>query len=185
MGVIVSEADRMTRIVKDLLTLSKFDYGKMEMNIARFSFAEAVNNVYKAVALDAQNHGHTFTLECPETLPEVNGDRDRIEQVVMNIVSNAIKYTADGGTISVTAGVDGKNVFVRVSDNGVGIPEKDLPNLFERFYRVDKARSRATGGTGLGLSIAKEIMKQHRGDIHIDSVYGEGTDVTITLPIAE
>ncbi len=185
MGVIVSEADRMTRIVKDLLTLSKFDYGKMEMNIARFSLAEAVGNVHKAVALDAQNHGHTFTLECPENLPEVNGDRDRIEQVIMNIVSNAIKYTADGGTISVTAGTEGKNVFVRVSDNGVGIPEKDLPMLFERFYRVDKARSRATGGTGLGLSIAKEILKQHQGDIRIDSVYGEGTDVTITLPIAE
>ena len=185
MGVIVSEADRMTRIVKDLLTLSKFDYGKMEMNIARFSFAEAVGNVYKAVQLDAQNHGHTFTLDCPEDLPAVNGDRERIEQVIMNICSNAIKYTADGGTITVTAGADAKNVFVRVSDNGVGIPEKDLPNLFERFYRVDKARSRATGGTGLGLSIAKEILKQHQGDIRIESVYGEGTDVTITLPIAE
>lgn len=185
MGVIVSEADRMTRIVKDLLTLSKFDYGKMEMNIARFSFAEAVGNVYKAVQLDAQNHGHTFTLDCPEDLPQVNGDRERIEQVIMNICSNAIKYTADGGTITVTAGADARNVFVRVSDNGVGIPEKDLPNLFERFYRVDKARSRATGGTGLGLSIAKEILKQHQGDIRIESVYGEGTDVTITLPIAE
>ena len=185
MGVIVSEADRMTRIVKDLLTLSKFDYGKMEMNIARFSFAEAVGNVYKAVQLDAQNHGHTFTLDCPEDLPRVNGDRERIEQVIMNICSNAIKYTADGGIITVTAGTEGKNVFVRVSDNGVGIPAKDLPNLFERFYRVDKARSRATGGTGLGLSIAKEILKQHQGDIRIESVYGEGTDVTITLPVAE
>ncbi len=185
MGVIVSEADRMTRIVKDLLTLSKFDYGKMEMNIARFSFAEAVGNVYKAVQLDAQNHGHTFTLDCPEDLPQVNGDRERIEQVIMNICSNAIKYTADGGTITVTAGAEGRNVFVRVSDNGVGIPAKDLPNLFERFYRVDKARSRATGGTGLGLSIAKEILKQHQGDIRIESVYGEGTDVTVTLPVAE
>ena len=185
MGVIVSEADRMTRIVKDLLTLSKFDYGKMEMNIVRFSFGEAVSNVYKAVALDAQNHGHSFTLECPEDLPAVNGDRERIEQVIMNIVSNAIKYTADGGKITVTAGTSGKNVFVKVSDNGVGIPEKDLPNLFERFYRVDKARSRATGGTGLGLSIAKEILNQHKGDIRIESVYGEGTDVTITLPAAE
>ena len=185
MGVIVSEADRMTRIVKDLLTLSKFDYGKMEMNIVRFSFAEAIGNVYKAVALDAQNHGHEFTLECPADLPEVNGDRERIEQVVMNIVSNAIKYTADGGRITVTAGTAGKSVFVKVSDNGVGIPEKDLPNLFERFYRVDKARSRATGGTGLGLSIAKEILNQHKGDIRIESVYGEGTDVTITLPAAE
>ena len=185
MGVIVSEADRMTRIVKDLLTLSKFDYGKMEMNIVRFSFSEAVGNVYKAVALAAQGHGHTFTLECPEELPEVNGDRERIEQVIMNVVSNAIKYTADGGKITMTAGISGKNVFVKVSDNGVGIPEKDLPNLFERFYRVDKARSRATDGTGLGLSIAKEILNQHKGDIRIESVYGEGTDVTVTLPAAE
>lgn len=183
LGVIVSEADRMTRIVKDLLTLTKFDYGKMEMNISRFPFAEAVKNVHKAVALDARKHGHTLTLDCPDDLPQVDGDRERIEQVIMNIVSNAIKYTADGGKIAIAAGTAGKNVFVRVSDNGIGIPEKDLPRLFERFYRVDKARSRESGGTGLGLSIAKEILAQHKGDIRIDSVYGEGTDVTITLPI--
>ena len=185
LGVIVSEADRMTRIVKDLLTLSKFDYGKMEMNISRFSFTEAVKNVHKAAALNAQGHGHTFLLECPDEPLPVDGDQERIEQVVMNIVSNAIKYTADNGTITMTAGVSGKYVYVKVSDNGVGIPEKDLPNLFERFYRVDKARSRATGGTGLGLSIAKEILQQHKGDIRIESVYGEGTDVTVSLPKAE
>jgi len=185
LGVIVSEADRMTRIVKDLLTLTKFDYGKMEMSISRFAFREAIENVYKAVALDAQNHGHTLTLECPEDLPQVDGDRERLEQVIMNIVSNAIKYTADGGKIAITAGTRGSHVFVRVSDNGIGIPEKDLPRLFERFYRVDKARSRASGGTGLGLSIAREILSQHKGDIRIESVYGEGTDVTITLPVAE
>ncbi|MBQ9968472.1 MAG: HAMP domain-containing protein [Oscillospiraceae bacterium] len=185
LGVIVSEADRMTRIVKDLLTLTKFDYGKMEMNISRFALREAVENVYKAVALDAQNHKHTLTLECPEDLPSVDGDRERLEQVIMNIVSNAIKYTADGGKIEIVAGTRGKNVFIRVSDNGIGIPEKDLPRLFERFYRVDKARSRESGGTGLGLSIAREILSQHKGDIRIESVYGEGTDVTITLPRAE
>ena len=185
LGVIVSEADRMTRIVKDLLTLSKFDYGKMEMNISRFSFAEAVRNVHKAAALNAQGHGHTFNLECPDEPLPVDGDQERIEQVIMNIVSNAIKYTADNGVITMTAGVSGKYVYVKVSDNGVGIPEKDLPNLFERFYRVDKARSRATGGTGLGLSIAKEILQQHKGDIRIESVYGEGTDVTVSLPKAE
>ena len=185
LGVIVSEADRMTRIVKDLLTLTKFDYGKMEMNISRFAFREAIENVYKAVALDAQNHKHTLTLECPEDLPQVDGDRERLEQVIMNIVSNAIKYTADGGKIEMVAGTRGKNVFIRVSDNGIGIPEKDLPRLFERFYRVDKARSRESGGTGLGLSIAREILSQHKGDIRIESVYGEGTDVTITLPKAE
>ena len=185
LGVIVSEADRMTRIVQDLLTLSKFDYGKMEMNIARFPFAKAVSGVYEAVVLDAQNHGHQLTLHLPEHLPEVDGDRERIEQVIMNIVSNAINYTPDGGKIDMTAGVSGQQVFVRIADNGIGIPEKDLPRLFERFYRVDKARSRASGGTGLGLSIAKEILNQHHGDITIDSVYGKGTTVTITLPIAQ
>ena len=184
MGVIVSEADRMTRIVQDLLTLSKIDYGKMEMNISRFPFSKAVRSVYEAVALNAESHGHTLTFSCEENMPDVDGDRERIEQVIMNIVSNAIKYTPDGGKIAITAATSGRNVFVRISDNGIGIPEKDLPRLFERFYRVDKARSRESGGTGLGLSIAKEILNQHKGDIRIESVYGEGTDVTITLPAA-
>ena len=184
MGVIVNETDRMTRIVQDLLTLSKFDYGKMDMNVTLFAFAKAVNNVSRAVSLDAQNHGHTLTVDAPENLPMVNGDRERIEQVIMNIVSNAIKYTPEGGKIDMRAGVDGEMVWLKVSDNGIGIPEKDLPRLFERFYRVDKARSRQSGGTGLGLAIAKEILGQHQGDITIDSVYGEGTTVTITLPAA-
>ena len=184
MGVIVSEADRMTRIVQDLLTLSKIDYGKMEMNVSRFPFEKAVRSVYEAVALNAESHGHTLTFHCEDGMPDVNGDRERIEQVIMNIVSNAIKYTPDGGKIDIAAGTSGKNVYVRISDNGIGIPEKDLPRLFERFYRVDKARSRESGGTGLGLSIAKEILNQHKGDIRIESVYGEGTDVTITLPAA-
>ena len=185
LGVIVSEADRMTRIVKDLLTLTKFDYGKMEMNLTRFSFAEAVKTVHQAVAIDAKNHRHTLTLNCPSDLPEILGDRERIEQVLMNIVSNAIKYTADGGKIDITAASAGDHVTVTVTDNGIGIPEKDLPRLFERFYRVDKARSRESGGTGLGLSIAKEILNQHQGDIRIDSVFGQGTTVTITLPAAK
>lgn len=185
LGVIINEADRMTRIVQDLLTLSKIDYGKMEMNISRFSFAQAAQNVYEAARLNAeQNHHHTMTFTCEDNIPEVNGDRERIEQVVMNIVSNAIKYTPDGGKIEIHVGTGKKTVYVRVTDNGIGIPEKDLPRLFERFYRVDKARSRESGGTGLGLSIAREILQQHKGDIHIDSVYGEGTDVVITLPAA-
>ena len=117
-------------------------------------------------------------------MPEVNGDRERIEQVIMNIVSNAIKYTPDGGRIELRARADGENVVLTVKDNGIGIPEKDLPRLFERFYRVDKARSRQSGGTGLGLSIAQEILSQHNGSIRIDSTYGEGTCVTITLPRA-
>ena len=185
LGVIISEADRMTRIVQDLLTLSKFDYGKMEMHISRFSFARALQDVYEAEAIDARNHGHTMTLEAPADLPEVNGDRERIEQVLMNVVSNAIKYTPDGGRITITAGAEGAHVWAQVRDNGIGIPEKDLPRLFERFYRVDKARSRESGGTGLGLSIAQEILQQHKGEIRMESVYGQGTTVTVTLPTAE
>ena len=185
MGVIIGEADRMTRIVQDLLTLSRIDYGKMEMNISRFCFASAVQHVYEAAKLNAeQNHGHTLTFTCEENMPDVNGDRERIEQVITNIVSNSVKYTPDGGKIEIAAGRAGSGVFVRVTDNGIGIPEKDLPRLFDRFYRVDKARSRESGGTGLGLSIAREILNQHRGDIRIESEYGKGTTVTITLPAA-
>ncbi len=186
LNVIISEADRMTRIVQDLLTLSKIDYGKMEMNITRFPFAKAVQNVYEAARLNAeQNHGHTMTLTFDGDIPDVNGDRERLEQVITNIVSNAVKYTPNGGRIEMRCGTRGREVFVRVTDNGIGIPEKDLPRLFDRFYRVDKARSRESGGTGLGLSIAQEIVNQHKGRIEIASTYGKGTAVTITLPAAE
>ncbi len=185
LGVILSEADRMTRIVQDLLTLSRLDFGKMEMSFTRFSFADAVRNVHRASILDAEHHGHTMQLHIAEDTGDVNADRDRMEQVLINIVSNAIKYTPDGGTIEISAySRDGK-VFAEVRDNGIGIPEKDLPRLFERFYRVDKARSRESGGTGLGLSIAREMLLQQHGQIHIDSVYGQGTTVTVTLPRAE
>jgi two-component system sensor histidine kinase VicK len=103
----------------------------------------------------------------------------------MNIVSNAIKYTPDGGKIDISAGRTGREIWVRVQDNGIGIPEKDLPRLFERFYRVDKARSRESGGTGLGLSIAHEILDRHKGRMEFESQYGEGTTVTVTVPEAD
>ena len=112
----------------------------------------------------------------------VDGDQERIEQVIMNIVSNSIKYTADGGIISMTAGTTGKYVYVKVSDNGVGIPEKDLPRLFERFYRVDKARSRAAGGTGLGLSIVSDTVKQRGGTVEAANRPGGGAVFTVRWP---
>ena len=184
LAVIVGEADRMTRIVQDLLTLSKFDYGKMDMKFSRFSLAEAAQHICEAERMDAEeNHRHTLICSCAEGDElAVSGDKERIEQVIANILSNAIKYTPDGGRIEVTAGREGGHVSVLVSDNGIGIPEKDQPHLFERFYRVDKARSRQSGGTGLGLSIAREILDLHQGTIRIHSRFGEGTDVRITLP---
>ena len=183
MNVILGETDRMTRIVQDLLTLSRFDSGRMEMNFTRFDLRQSVETVCRAEQLDAQSHGHTLTL-LPGPTAMVNGDQSRIEQVVMNLLSNAIKYTPDGGEITVSTGLEDSHVWVRVRDNGIGIPEKDLPRLFERFYRVDKARSRASGGTGLGLSIAQEILRLHNGEIQIQSVYGKGTVVTVRLPVA-
>ena len=181
LGVILNESDRMTHIEQDLLTLSRFDSGRSELNLAPFDFGEAVRDVYQANRLEAQRHGHTMELELPGSLPEIVGDRERILQVMMNVVSNSIKYTPDGGRIRLSAGVQGKRVWMEVADNGIGIPKEDRGRIFERFYRVDKARSRESGGTGLGLSIAKEIIDRHQGTIELVDRPGPGLTVRITL----
>lgn len=183
LGVILNESDRMTHIVQDLLTLSRFDSGRSELKLERFSFSAAVRDIYNAVLMDAQRHGHTLTLDIAPDIPDIVGDRDRILQVMMNVVSNAIKYTPDGGQIAVSTGRNPLRVWMEVSDNGIGIPETDRPRIFERFYRVDKARSRESGGTGLGLSIAKEIVDRHEGIIALVDRPGPGTTIRIELPI--
>ena len=184
LGVILNESDRMTHIVQDLLTLSRFDSGRSELKLERFSFSAAVRDIYNAVLMDAQRHGHTLTLDIAPDIPEMVGDRDRVLQVMMNVVSNAIKYTPDGGgQIAISAGRNPLRVWMEVSDNGIGIPEADRPRIFERFYRVDKARSRESGGTGLGLSIAKEIVDRHEGIIALVDRPGPGTTIRIELPI--
>ena len=183
LGVISSESERMARIVTDLLTLSKLDYGRMELRMTRFSLADMLHNVANAMKLTAEDSGHALAVDTPDDLPKIVGDRERIEQVVVNILSNAVKYTPSGGHIRLSAReLSGNRVRITVEDDGVGIPAADVPRLFERFYRVDKARSRAAGGTGLGLAIAKEIVEQHEGKIALASEYGKGTTVTITLP---
>ena len=183
LGVISSETDRMTRIVTDLLTLSKLDYGRMDLRMTRFSLRDMLRGVSKAMRLNAEENGHTLIDELPDDLPRVVADRERIEQGVINILSNAVKYTPKGGHIHLSAcTLSGNRVRITVEDDGIGIPKEDVPRLFERFYRVDKARSRAAGGTGLGLAIAKEIIEQHEGKIALASEYGKGTIVTITLP---
>ena len=183
LGVISSESERMARIVTDLLTLSKLDYGRMELRMTRFSLADMLRNVANAMKLTAQDSGHELQVDTPDDLPAIVGDRERIEQVVVNILSNAVKYTPAGGHIRLAAcTVPNNRVRITVEDDGVGIPASDVPRLFERFYRVEKARSRAAGGTGLGLAIAKEIVEQHEGKIALASEYGKGTTVTITLP---
>lgn len=181
LGVILGEADRMTHIVQDLLTLSRFDSGRSELKLARFSFAGAVTEVYNANLMEAQRHGHNMALDLEPDLPEIVGDRERIVQVMMNVVSNSIKYTPDGGRILLRGGRQGPTVWMEVTDNGIGIPEEDRGRIFERFYRVDKARSRESGGTGLGLSIAKEIVDRHEGEIGIVDRPGPGLTIRIRL----
>lgn len=185
LDIVINEADRMTHIVQDLLTLSRLDSGRTEMVMARFSFGDAIDAVLRSIALDAQRHGHTLSREYPEQLPLVMGDRGRIEQVMLNILSNAVKYTPDGGHIRVTAGDLGDKVWMEVADDGIGIPEKDRGRIFERFYRVDKARSRESGGTGLGLSIATEIVQRHGGTLALVDREGPGTTVRLELPIVQ
>ena len=183
LGVISSESERMARIVTDLLTLSRLDYGRMELRMTRFSLSALLHKVADAMKFTAEDSGHELTVDAPDSLPEITGDRERIEQVVVNILSNAVKYTPSGGHIRLAACEGEKNtVRITVQDDGIGIPAEDVPRLFERFYRVDKARSRAAGGTGLGLAIAKEIVEKHGGHIELESEYGKGTTVHITLP---
>ena len=181
--VILNESDRMTHILQDLLTLSRFDSGRSELRLTRFPFAQAVDDTYQAILMDAQNHAHTVELELPGWLPQVRADRERIMQVMMNIVSNAIKYTPDGGRIVLSAGLEGDKVWMQVDDNGIGIPAGDREHIFERFYRVDKARSRQSGGTGLGLSIAQEIMLRHEGRLYLVDKDEPGLTIRMELPI--
>lgn len=181
--VIEGEADRMTRIVTDLLTLSKMDNSATVLDKKVFDLAELVQSVTEKLKLDAKNHGINITFSQNGDMSSFFGDRDRMEQVITNIVSNAIKYTPEGGMVDVLAGARYTEAFVKVSDNGIGIPEKDLPRIFERFYRVDKARSRESGGTGLGLAIAKEFVELHGGRIDLTSREGKGTTVTIRIPM--
>ena len=183
LDIIINETDRMTHIVQDLLTLSRLDAGNAELMLSRFPFGEAIESVTRANALAAKQHGHTLTYAPPESLPLIVGDRSRLEQVMMNVIGNAIKYTPDGGHIAITAGSTETQVWMEVCDDGIGIPEKDRDRIFDRFYRVDKARSRESGGTGLGLSIAKEIVQRHHGTIALAPHQGPGTTIRLTLPI--
>ena len=184
LGVILAESDRMTHIVQDLLTLSRLDAGQTELKLTSFPFDKAVSEVYNAVLLEAQRHDHAISLKLEPGLPEIVADRERIIQVMMNVVSNAIKYTPDGGAIDITAGRRGDTVWMQVDDNGIGIPDpNDRARIFERFYRVDKARSRESGGTGLGLSIAKEIVDRHRGVLELVDKQGPGLTIRMTLPM--
>jgi len=181
--IINGETDRMTRLVKDLLLLSKLDCGLTDMHREAFDIGDMIKNLTSRLAFSANEKKQTLIYEPTNALPLYYGNPDRIEQVLINIITNAIKYTPQNGTVRITTIHMYNSITVKVKDSGIGIPQKDLEHIFERFYRVDKARSREMGGTGLGLAIAKEIVEAHNGTIEIKSRVGSGTEVIITLPL--
>ncbi len=178
------ETNRMIRLIRDLLQLSRFDAGYERLRRESVSIQEVINGLAERFALLAFEAEVQFVVNAPDRAV-VNIDRDRFDQVLDNVVSNSLKYTPKHGVITVTASVDrdARQVTFRLQDNGSGIAVQELPNIFDRFYRVDKARSRHLGGTGLGLSIAQEIVRAHGGEIVVESRVGEGTTVRISLPV--
>ena len=180
--VISSEAKRMARLVTDLLTLSRYDNKKITSEVTSFDLGELVKKCLEKLKFEVEKKEHHVECFVTAEVPPVVADKYGIERVVLNILSNAIKYTPDKGNIKVYVGFVYNDAYIKVIDNGIGIPEEDLGRIFERFYRVDKARSREMGGTGLGLSIAKEILDQNKGSIAIKSKVGKGTEVVIRIP---
>lgn len=185
LSVIASEARRMAKLVTDLLTLSRYDSNKIKRENTQFDLGELAKGCQEKLRFEIEKKKHNVECFVTANVPPVEADKDGIERVILNILSNAIKYTPENGTIKVYVGFVYNDAYIKVIDNGIGIPEKDLSRIFERFYRVDKARSRELGGTGLGLSIAQEILKKNDGSIDIKSEVGKGTEVVIRIPVVK
>ena len=182
LNVIAEEARRMAKLVTDLLTLSRFDNNQILQEKVKFDLGALVKQCQEKVQIEIDKKKHKVECFVTADVPNVYADREGIERVVLNILTNSIKYTPDGGTIKIYVGFVYNDAYIKVIDNGLGIPEEDLNRIFERFYRVDKARTRQMGGTGLGLSIAKEILDKNNGSIDIKSEKGKGTEVVIRIP---
>ncbi|ASB91518.1 cell wall metabolism sensor histidine kinase WalK [Bacillus sonorensis] len=186
LNVAQNETERMIRLVNDLLQLSKFDSKDYQFNKEWIHFIRFFSLIIERFEMTKEQHVD-FISHLPDRDLYVEIDPDKITQVLDNIISNALKYSPEGGhiTFSVDVNEEEELLYVSVKDEGVGIPRKDMEKIFERFYRVDKARTRKLGGTGLGLAIAKEMVQAHGGDIWADSIEGKGTTITFTLPYKE
>lgn len=183
--VSLDETNRMMRMVTDLLHLSRIDNATSHLDVELINFTAFITfilNRFDKIRAQDQEKKYELVRDYPITSVWIEIDTDKMTQVIDNILNNAIKYSPDGGKITVSMKTTDDQMILSISDQGLGIPKEDLPKIFDRFYRVDKARSRAQGGTGLGLAIAKEIIKQHNGFIWAKSEYGKGSTFTIVLP---
>ena len=184
LGDINQEIDRLSAIVGDLLTIVRFDSKSEKLQMEPIALDELLFDTLSRLSPVAKKAQITIEPSCDE-LCFVNGDPIKLQQVIYNLVDNAIKYTPEGGTVWVKLYNEGDKAVLEVRDNGIGIPKESLPHLFDRFYRVDKARSRSTGGTGLGLSIVQSVVHTHGGDIEVDSEDNVGTVFHVYLPLVE
>jgi len=177
---IMDEADRLTAISDDLLDLARIEANR-PLQMEEFALLEVVQSVVSDLQAKANNKAIEVSVDVPDDLP-ITADRDAIYQILVNLVDNAIRYTRPGGSVTISAESDEAGVSIGVADTGIGIPEDELARIFERFYRVDKGRSRESGGTGLGLSIVKHLVEAHGGKIIVESTVGEGSTFTFTVP---
>lgn len=185
LSIIDNETNRLTRLIDDLLSLSSIENKEIKVHMARVNLVESVKSVFNILGPQATDKNLSMELIYPSHLPCVKADEDLVGQVLINLLDNAIKYTPDNGKIVVRISRQKGKLITRITDTGIGIPKESLPRLFERFYRVDKARSRVQGGTGLGLAIAKHIVELHGGNVFVDSEPGQGSTFTFCLWEAE
>ena len=184
LNIIMMETERLTRLINDILSISKLESGDDEVAIERIRLDKKAQDVCDMLSIHAQEKQITVNCSTGNTPVYIMGNPDRVEQLLINLTENAIKYNEPGGSVTVQVFANDQEANVTISDTGIGIAEENLPRLFERFYRVDKGRSRQMGGTGLGLAIVKHIVRSMNGEIEVNSKLGEGTEFLVTLPLA-
>ena len=183
-SIIKDHTNRLSNIIDDLLSLSELELSRDSIEISEFDLKSLIDDIALGFGHALAAKQQKLTIEPQGNNFKISADRDKIEQVFVNLIDNAVKYTNDGGRIEICLVQQDGEVVVTVEDDGLGIPKEDLDRVFERFYRVDKARSRQLGGTGLGLGIAKHIVLAHKGGIRIESEVNRGTKAFVTLPRA-
>ncbi|MEM8860881.1 MAG: HAMP domain-containing sensor histidine kinase [Chloroflexota bacterium] len=182
---VLRQTQLVVKLVEDLDEIARAEAKQLKLNLRSVNLGKLISDVTQSFEHSAQTKNIDLVVDIPSTLPMIEADSDRIKQIMLNLVSNAFRYTSEGGEILIAAEQTQEGIYVRVKDNGVGINSADLPHIFDRFYRTDKARSRAKGGTGLGLAIAKALVEMHQGSIHVTSPgVGKGSTFSFTLPSA-
>lgn len=183
-SIIYQDSNRLANLINDLLDLSKIESGKMKMSLVSLDTVSVIKRAVTVIENQARAKSIALKINLAQGLPKIKADETRFSQVMINLLDNAIKYSSEGGSATISAKVVGDALQIDISDTGIGISEKDIPRIFERFYRVDKARSRELGGTGLGLSIVKHIVSAHGGQVWVKSELGLGSTFSFTIPLA-